>query len=391
MRMTTKRSKGIQKLVMALMLFLCILVLPVNAKAAAPKLTKKQVTLTVGKSTTLTVKNAKGKVRWKSSRSSVASVKKTGAKKAKITAKKAGTAKITAKVGKKKLTCKVTVKKAGTSTAKNTTAGSAGDDAVPALKKIASGTGYVRIYWKAVEDATGYEVLRKGAGDNSWTGIATVKGNVLGYLDQNVKAGETYSYTVRSIKGKKKSSYDEQGLTAKVPEETKQESTKEENKENTGTQSGGGNSGSQSGETESAGENVIVTRSSLKVGLLDFCNAGDYDSFFPRFVMPALNAEQGNVWIAALSEEERAYTEQQITNSTYPQEFKEELIRVLNGEVILDDTYKAELYDSCGNYLSSHCFAENHGRTSTESVYYYGPWVEILESEYDAWAAINIR
>jgi hypothetical protein len=249
----------------------------------------------------------------------------------------------------------------------------------------------VRIYWKAVEDATGYEVLRKGADDNSWTSMATVKGNVLGYLDQNVKAGETYSYTVRSIKGKKKSSYDEQGLTAKVPEETKQESTKEENKENTGTQSGGGNSGSQSGETEEVGEPILTVRSELRVGSLDYCNAGDYDSFFPRFVMPSLDAEQGNAWIAALSEEERAYTEQQITNSTYPQEFKEELISVLNGEVVMDDTYKADLYYKCGDYLSRHRFDECGASTSVEGVYLYGPWVEIPESEYEAWAALNIR
>ena len=48
----------------------------------------------------------KKSVKWSSSKSSVASVNAKG----KVTAKKAGTATITAKVGGKKYTCKITVK-----------------------------------------------------------------------------------------------------------------------------------------------------------------------------------------------------------------------------------------------------------------------------------------
>lgn len=71
---------------------------------AAPKLSKKKLTMCVGNKYTLKVKKGSGKVKWSSSDKSVASVKK-----GKVTAKKAGSATITAKVGKKKLTCKVTV------------------------------------------------------------------------------------------------------------------------------------------------------------------------------------------------------------------------------------------------------------------------------------------
>ena len=71
---------------------------------AAPKLSKKKLTMCVGNKYTLKVKKGSGKVKWSSSDKSVASVKK-----GKVTAKKAGRATITAKVGKKKLTCKVTV------------------------------------------------------------------------------------------------------------------------------------------------------------------------------------------------------------------------------------------------------------------------------------------
>ncbi len=80
-----------------------------SAQAAAKvKLSAKKLTLTVGQSKTLTVKKGSKKVKsvkWKTSNAKVATVKK-----GKVTAKKAGTAKITATVSKKKYTCKVTVK-----------------------------------------------------------------------------------------------------------------------------------------------------------------------------------------------------------------------------------------------------------------------------------------
>ena len=72
----------------------------------AAKLNKQKATLYKGKSTTLKVTGAAGKVTWKSSKPSVASVNGKG----KVTAKKAGTASITAKVNGKTYRCKVTVK-----------------------------------------------------------------------------------------------------------------------------------------------------------------------------------------------------------------------------------------------------------------------------------------
>ena len=90
----------------------------VEAKAK-PKLSKKKVTLTVGKKVKLKVKNAgKKKVKWKTSNKKVAKVNKKGV----VKAKKAGKATITAKIGKKTLKCKVTVKKAKGSAAKKNNA-----------------------------------------------------------------------------------------------------------------------------------------------------------------------------------------------------------------------------------------------------------------------------
>ncbi|MCH5252277.1 MAG: endo-1,4-beta-xylanase [Lachnospiraceae bacterium] len=70
------------------------------------KLSKKKITLQVGKKYRLKVKGTKKKVKWKSSKKKVATVSKKGV----VKAKKKGKTKITAKVGKKKLICKVTVK-----------------------------------------------------------------------------------------------------------------------------------------------------------------------------------------------------------------------------------------------------------------------------------------
>ena len=78
--------------------------------SAATGINRKKATVTVGKTVQLTVADS-GKVSWESSKKTVATVTSKG----KVTGKKAGTATITAKVGKKKYTCKVTVKKASSS------------------------------------------------------------------------------------------------------------------------------------------------------------------------------------------------------------------------------------------------------------------------------------
>lgn len=70
------------------------------------KLNKTKATVYVGKSTQLKVTGTTKKVTWKSSNKKVATVTSKG----KVTAKKKGTATITATVSGKKYTCKVTVK-----------------------------------------------------------------------------------------------------------------------------------------------------------------------------------------------------------------------------------------------------------------------------------------
>ncbi|MCI5806423.1 MAG: Ig-like domain-containing protein [Clostridium sp.] len=87
------------------------ILVPERTTYAAKKtqLNKKSVTIEIGKTVTLKLKNApKGKkIKWTSSKKKVAAMNSKG----RVQGKSAGKAKITAKVGKKKYTCTVTVKK----------------------------------------------------------------------------------------------------------------------------------------------------------------------------------------------------------------------------------------------------------------------------------------
>ncbi|MBO5488228.1 MAG: leucine-rich repeat protein, partial [Eubacterium sp.] len=99
-------------------------ILPMDVSMAAKKVTlsNKKLSVTVGKTKTLKLKNNKKSVKWTvtSGKKNVTlkSKKKTSVK---IVGKKKGTAKVQAKIGKKKYVCMVTVK-AKTSTKKATTA-----------------------------------------------------------------------------------------------------------------------------------------------------------------------------------------------------------------------------------------------------------------------------
>ena len=87
------------------------LLLPVTAQAAKkPKLSKTKISLETGKSVTLKLSGATKGAKWSVSDSEVLTLKKVTKKKYKVTARSAGTAKVTVKAGKKKAVCKVTVK-----------------------------------------------------------------------------------------------------------------------------------------------------------------------------------------------------------------------------------------------------------------------------------------
>lgn len=74
--------------------------------ATRTKLNKSRITVKVGKTVKLKVRNTKKRVKWKSSNRKIATVSKKG----RVKGKKQGKAIITAKVGKKKYKCRVIVK-----------------------------------------------------------------------------------------------------------------------------------------------------------------------------------------------------------------------------------------------------------------------------------------
>ncbi len=100
------------KLLSIICLSLAITFLPLNnvsdsviAKTSAIKISKVKITVKKGRTKQLTIKGTRKKVIWKSSNTKIVSVSSNGI----ITGKTKGTARVTAKVGKKRFQCKVTV------------------------------------------------------------------------------------------------------------------------------------------------------------------------------------------------------------------------------------------------------------------------------------------
>lgn len=87
-----------------------IAIVPASKVSAAgmAKLSEKSLTLNPGAVQTLTVSGGSGNVKWSTSNKKVVSIKKNG-NKATVTAKKKGTATVTARIGNNKLQCKVRV------------------------------------------------------------------------------------------------------------------------------------------------------------------------------------------------------------------------------------------------------------------------------------------
>lgn len=98
---------------MVTLAMVCVGMPNVQGKSATTKLNKTKVVLYVGKTAKLKVNNYYSKkVTWSSSKKTVVSVSRTGKLTAKVKAKRAGTAKVYAKCGKKRLVCNITVKSA---------------------------------------------------------------------------------------------------------------------------------------------------------------------------------------------------------------------------------------------------------------------------------------
>lgn len=100
-----KRIRPLLILILSALLVLSAVSLAKAASAQSPALSRSSLKITVGKSTLLKVTGTSKKVAWSSSDPDIASIRE-----GKVTAKKAGSAKITARIGRKKLYCAVTVR-----------------------------------------------------------------------------------------------------------------------------------------------------------------------------------------------------------------------------------------------------------------------------------------
>lgn len=100
-----RKSIGKKAFIICLLILAGIFLTPGNAKAAKLKVSPSRAELSVGNAKTLKVKNAKKKVSWTSSNKSVAKVSSKGV----VTARKKGTAIITAKASGKEYKCRVKV------------------------------------------------------------------------------------------------------------------------------------------------------------------------------------------------------------------------------------------------------------------------------------------
>ncbi len=100
-----KKFRNIMSICLVLVMILSLVPLQVQAKSTV-KLNKTSTTVYVGKTTTLKITGTSKKITWSSSNKKIATVSSKG----KVTAKKKGTATITAKVDGKSYKCKVTVK-----------------------------------------------------------------------------------------------------------------------------------------------------------------------------------------------------------------------------------------------------------------------------------------
>lgn len=75
----------------------------------------------------------------------------------------------------------------------------------------------VRLSWKEMEDAEGYKVWRKAAGETSYTGFDKITSNT--YTDNTAESGKTYTYLVRAYaNGKYGSIWSGEVFNVKIPD-----------------------------------------------------------------------------------------------------------------------------------------------------------------------------
>lgn len=167
----------------AMVVTLCA-VNPTPANAAVKFLYGKKLTLSIGEKDSIIVK---GKATFKSGNKKIATVSKKGL----VKAKKAGTVKITIKVGSSKAKATVNVRPAK----------------VKISKAVLTSVNSAKVTWKKAKGVSGYYVYRSTKKNSGYKKVATVKGaKKTSATIKNLALGTTYYFKVKAYAkaGKKK-------------------------------------------------------------------------------------------------------------------------------------------------------------------------------------------
>ncbi len=347
--------------------FLCFMmtIVPMRADAAA-KLNKTSVLMFKGKVTGIRLTGCPKKMKrsdWKVSGKAVKIIRgKTNM--VKVRAVKYGTSTVKIKAGKKTLKC--TVRVIGTGDAKSKVS----------LKK---GSTSVIEVGKAAKVTTCNPEVVKVVKNGSMARLTAIKGGTAKITIQKGSFVVTITITVTG-----KNTVSEESERPNVTE------TQQEHEVIKETEDVGGTEPVRNPESEQDTENKIthVVRRKVLVGQLYYCNAGDYEVFYPSFFRPTWTAEQANTWIQTLGNDERMFAEQKVLESDYPKEYKTKLISILEREVDLTDEVKEKVRDEFFDVLEEHVIVCK-ASTSDWPVYYYGPWEYLTDSQYEAWKQLN--
>ncbi len=190
-----KKTK--QMLALFLSILLMVTCLPLTSQAATMKMNKKSATILVSKTVQLKVLNTNKSVKWSTSSKKVATVSKKGL----VTGKKVGKATITAKVGKKKYTCKVTVKAGLNETKKSLVAGSTTQlkvlgESKATWKSSSTKVATVSKTGKVTAKTAGTAKITAKVGKKTYTCTITVKAK-LNVTSKTLKEGDSYQLTLK--------------------------------------------------------------------------------------------------------------------------------------------------------------------------------------------------
>ncbi|MDO5547633.1 MAG: fibronectin type III domain-containing protein [Eubacteriales bacterium] len=77
----------------------------------------------------------------------------------------------------------------------------------PEILTISNKSSGIKLTWKSISKATGYNVYRKSPKDTKWTKLATLGAKATSYTDKKASNGKSYIYTLRAVNSKGMSYY----------------------------------------------------------------------------------------------------------------------------------------------------------------------------------------